>query len=190
MQIARGHFQRGEHGLARAGVLAMRQQVHRGARPGDGVTASRDLAEIGGKRVAVSGRVRARLRRIEFEQQIARAHARAVLDVDRADLAGIERLHDLGPAGGLHLARRDRVHVEPADEGPGDRGGEEQADRKHERDRQRRGRRLEDLERCGKEFPVATPHLRPGFRSDGTPRSCGRRRRRRRDDLVHAAPLA
>ena len=95
------------------------------------------------------------LGRIELEQQSPAFTRLAVLDVDGGDLAGIERLDHLGAADRLDLARRDRVHVEPAEERPRQRRGEEGADRQHQRDRQRRRRRLQDLERRGQEFAVA-----------------------------------
>ena len=72
-----------------------------------------------------------------------------------ATLPGIERFDHLGIAGGLDLARRRRMDVEPAEIRPDQRREREGADRRHQRDRQRRGRRFEDFERGRQEFAVA-----------------------------------
>ena len=92
----------------------------------DGEAPPRDLRESGVEGVARRARVRAGLRRIEVEQRIARLHRLSGLDVDRRDLARIERLDHLEVPGRLDLPGRDGVHVEPAEERPGDRREREQ----------------------------------------------------------------
>ena len=91
----------------------------------------------------------------------------AVLHMDRAHHAGLERLDHLGPAGRDDLARRRGDDVDLAEAGPDERdarrtrhdgGGDGAA--------HRRGRRLDDLQRRRQEFEL-------GARA-GAPRRCGR----------------
>ena len=69
------------------------------------------------------------LGRIEFEQKIARLHMGAGLDVDRRDLAGVQRFDDLRAPRRLDLAQRDGVHVEPSENRPDQGHGAKDADR-------------------------------------------------------------
>ena len=132
-------------------------------------------------RVALRLLLRRRLGGIELQQQVSRLHALPVLDMDGDDLARVERLDHLGVPGRIDLAGRHRVHVEPAEKRPGERGREEGADHEHRHDGQRRRRHLQNLDRRRQEFAVAARH--------GRRKSGGRlgRGRRRRGSPVHAA---
>jgi hypothetical protein len=66
-------------------------------------------------RVLGALRVGGGFRRIQFQKQIAGPDGLASLDMDRGDLAGIERLDHLGVAHRLDLARRRRMDVQPAE---------------------------------------------------------------------------
>jgi hypothetical protein len=121
-------------------------------------------------------RVRLGGRTIELDQNVARGDARAVEDMQRRDLAGLQRFDDLDAAGRLELALRDRDDVDPAEKRPGDRCCGERSDDPDQRDANRRGRGLEDFERGREERVVGPP-------------PSGRRRAVRaglRDGLVHA----
>ncbi len=111
-------------------------------RPGDThrVGAACDLRRVLVVRAARRIRVCSGLRGIEFEQYIAGFDMLAVGDVDRRNLAAVERLDHLGAARRLDLARRDGVNVEPTDERPGQRRRKERADRQHQRHRRGGGR--------------------------------------------------
>ena len=98
-------------------------------------------------------------------KHVAGLDAAAVLDVDGHDLAGIERLHDLGLAARLDLSGGDRVDVEPAEIRPGERTGDGEADIEEERYADRRWRRLQDLDRGGQELLI------PGIGSERLSRS-------------------
>ena len=141
--------QGGRRAVLRGGAL-------RGARGVDHQTTARHLGQIGVERVARGALVGEGFRRIELEQQISCLHAGAVLGVDGGDLARIERLDDLDAPSGFELAWRDRIDVETADEGPGDGEGEERTDGQHQRHGQWRRRRLQDLDRGGQKFSVAS----------------------------------
>ena len=82
------------------------------------IAAARDLREAGVQRVRGAAHVGAGFGRIQLQQQVARLDCLAGLDVNRGDLAGIERLDHFGIAGGLDLAGRDGVDVEPAEKRP------------------------------------------------------------------------
>ena len=168
--------------LAGAGVLCLRATDR-----GDRVASAVDLGEAGVEGVLSRAHVRLRFRRIELEQQIARLHRLAGLDVDRRHLAGIERLDHLGMAGRLDLALRDRVHVEAAEEGPDERCEREGADRSDQHERRRRRRRFEDLERSRQEFAVSARDRGSRLRRA---RRNGLRDGRGRGAFVHARALA
>ena len=122
---------------------------------------------------------------IQLQKRVSRLDGLAFLNVDCRDLALIEQLDHLGVASRLDLARRRRVNVQPAEIRPDQRRKRAGADRRNERDRQRRGRRLQDFKRSRQEF-VVTARDR-GERRSGR---LGRRRlRRRRGALVHAGAL-
>jgi hypothetical protein len=54
--------------------------------------------------------------------------------MDGGNLAGIERLDQFGAPGRVDFAGRHRMHVELPVERPGERGGEESANRQHRHD--------------------------------------------------------
>ena len=136
-----------------------------------------------------------RRRAIELDQNLARAHDRAVADENRLDLSGVQRLDDLDLSGRLKLALRGGDDVDAANIGPGQGGCDEGADDPQERDMDRRGRRFQDLKCGSKEFPVAevhawAPHPRQrtrGERFSGRGRRIGGRDHAKR---CHAATSA
>ena len=78
----------------------------------------------------------------------------AVDDVDRLDLAGLDRLDHLHAPRRLEFSLRDRDDVDATDIGPGDRDDDEGADDPDEGDLDRRRRRLEDFERGSEKFVI------------------------------------
>ena len=121
----------------------------------DGVTAPCDLGQTRVKRVLGAQRVGVGLRGIELQEQVSRLDDLAFLDVDRSDLARIKRFDHLGVASCLDLARGCRMDVQSAEIRPHQRRQREGANRRHQRDRQRRGRSFEDFERGRQEFAIA-----------------------------------
>ena len=127
----------------------------RGSHGVDRVTAPRDLGQTRVKRVAGAQRVGVGFRRIQLQEQVSGLDDLASLDVDRSDLARIKRFDHLGVANCLDLARGCRMDVQPAEIRPHQRRQREGANRRHQRDRQRRGRSFEDFERGRQEFAIA-----------------------------------
>jgi len=89
---------------------------------------------------------------VELEQQLAGADELPVAHVNRAHGADLERLHDLGIAGGDDLARCDCDHVDPTDERPGHGQHHEDAGPEQQPAKPRARRLLDDLLRGGQEF--------------------------------------
>ena len=116
--------------------------------------APRHLSQAGVERILGARCVGVGFRRIELQEQLARLDRLAPHDMDGGDLAWIERLDHLGVADWLDLARRRRVNVQPAEIRPDERRQRAGADRRDQRDRQRRGRRLQDFKRSRQEFAV------------------------------------
>jgi len=96
---------------------------------------------------------------VELQQQIAGGHPAAVLDRNGDDLAGLERLHDLGASAWLDAALGDGVDVEPAEIGPSQGGGKGGADQPDGRHPHGRRRRFQQFQGRGEEFPVDGVHL-------------------------------
>src|SRR3984957_17737247 len=75
-----------------------------------------------------------------------------------ATLPGSSGFDHLGVANCLDLARGCRMDVQAAEIRPHQRRQREGANRRHQRDRQRRGRSFEDFERGREELTIATRH--------------------------------
>ena len=157
-----------------------------GSRSVDRIAAPRGLGHTRIERILGAQRVCGGFRGIELQEQVSRLDGLALLDVDRGNLAGIERLNHLGVAGRFDLAWRRRMDVQPAEIRPHQRRKREGGNRRHQRDRQRRGRGFEDFERGRQEFAIA-----PRDHDRRRPRRPGLRRRsyRRRSAFVHAGVL-
>ncbi len=87
--------------------------------------------------------------RIELDENVAGLDALAILDMDGADDAGGERLHHLDAAAGHDLAGRRGDDIDLADTRPRHREREHADDGERQRPADRRGRRLDDLQRSG-----------------------------------------
>ena len=176
----------GERVERRQGRAVLGRLALRLARRVDRQPAAGDFAQARLQRLARLALVGGGFRGVELEQQVAGLDRLAVFDPDGGDLAGIERLDDLDPPGRLELAGRDGVDVEPAEERPGERRREDGADRQHRRDRQRRGRGLEDLQRRRQELAVAAGDGRDGAAAGGGARDAHRRPRSGSDCSAHS----
>jgi hypothetical protein len=84
--------------------------------------------------------------RVELDQDLSGGNGLAILDVDRANHSGLERLHDLGAPAGHDLSRRGRDDIDMAEAGPGERHAEHGDDGNADGVAERRRRRLHDLE--------------------------------------------
>ena len=104
--------------------------------------------------------------RIELDKDVAGLDALAVTDMDRTHDAGLERLDGLGAAARNDLAGRDGDNVDRADARPGQRNAEHGDDRGRDGAADRRGRRLDDLERRRqkREFVLSTLFALPSER--------------------------
>ena len=80
-------------------------------------------------------------RAIELDEHFSGGDARAVDDMDRRDLAGLEGLDHFDAARRLELALRDRDNVDAPEIGPGERDGDKRADDPDQSDADGRGRR-------------------------------------------------
>jgi len=108
-------------------------------------------------------------RRVELDQHIARLDCLAILHVNGADGADLERLHDLTAAARYDFALRGGDDVDLAEARPGEGGakGRDHGQRNGAADRRRR--RLDDFE-CGRQKRHAVDRPQP-------PRRGGRRQR-------------
>ena len=80
--------------------------------------AAGDLGLSRGQAIGAGAQVGPRFRRVEFDDDVAGLHHRAVLDADGGDLTGLKWLDDLGRLSRLDLALRHGMDIEMADEGP------------------------------------------------------------------------
>ena len=94
-------------------------------------------------------------RRIELDQQLPGGDVLSVADVDRADIAQLDRLDHLDAAGGDDFAGGGGDDIDFADDRPRQRDGEQDADRQHQPAQPRARRLFHDLERGGEKFVIA-----------------------------------
>ena len=90
--------------------------------------------------------------RFELDQHLAGTDGLPIRHEDALDDAHLGRLDQLGSVRRDDLARRDRHEIDLADARPADGEAKRRDDRPEHRARQRRRRRLDELERRGQEF--------------------------------------
>ena len=174
------------------------ESKRRDARRGERGLAAQDFRPRRGELRPRAVAVGERRRPVELDQHVARPHEGPVAYPNGLDPAGLERLDDLDLAPRLKLALRGGDNVDPAEIGPGERGHDQRADDPQESETNRRGRRLQDLERRGEKLAIAEIHSpslagglepREGARGEqpGARRRLGRGRGR---DSGHAATSA
>ncbi len=92
--------------------------------------------------------------RVELDEHLAGLHALAVMNMNGAHDAGLERLDQFGATAGDDLALRRGNDVDLAEIGPGDRGGEQRHDGVGDSATDRGRRRLHDFQRRRQEVEI------------------------------------
>ena len=107
---------------------------------------------------------------VELNQDIARLHLLAVLNMDRTHHPGLEWLNDLGAAARHDLSGRRSDDVDRAPPRPEKRRAEQQNDRRPDGAPDRRGRRIHDFKRSRQERQLGAAPRRSGAHRGETAR--------------------